>query len=391
MEVTKIEKRVIVSSIEQVNSSDWNKISDGKNIYLTLEYLKSLESAMKNDMKFFYAISYDQKGSPVVLSSFQIVQFTDKRKAASQEACIIGSQVKKKFKDVFQFNMLVSGNVFADGENGFIFSESISPKQAIKEVEIISEELKEEWKVKDQASITLFKEFWPKSTIFSDILTKNSYREFMIDVNMVLDIYPSWNTMQDYLDSMTTKYRTRVKSVYKKSDKLQIKSFSSHEIETNKDIIQELFGNVLSKAEFSYGVLKVDAFVNFKKSLGENFSFRAFYLQDELIGFSTAIFNQGGLEAAYVGLDYENNQKYAVYQRMLYDYVEQALELNAKNLQLGRTAELIKSAIGAVPTNMRLYVKHRKTFPNLLLKPIIRSISPREFELRQPFKANFIN
>ena len=78
-----------------------------------------------------------------------------------------------------------------------------------------------------------------------------------------------------------------------------------------------------------------------------------------------------------------------MYQRILYDYVEQAIDRKAKDLQLGRTSELIKSSIGAIPMNMKLYIKHNSGVSNLLLKPIIQSISPSEFELRKPFKSNF--
>ena len=95
--------------------------------------------------------------------------------------------------------------------------------------------------------------------------------------------------------------------------------------------------------------------------------------------------------ANFVGLDYGFNKEQCVYQRFLYDYVEQGLNRGLKELHLGRTAELVKSQIGALPTNMKLYAKHRKSVSNLLLKPIIQSISPSEFELRVPFKANYNN
>lgn len=386
-----VSSRNIVESIAKVNQNDWNSLAQGENIYLSIAYLSGLEEAMKDTMKFFYAISYNEENEPVLISSFQLVQFTDKRKMYSDLICKFGNHVKNKFKDGFNLKMLVAGNVFSDGENGFVHADSLDPATAIQEVDAISDELKTEWKVKEEASMTLFKEFWPKSTEFSDILKKNSYRDFMIDVNMVLDIHPSWSSMDDYLASMTTKYRTRAKGVYKKSKEIVAQSLNTDEIEAQSSDIRELFENVLSKSDFDYGTLKVSAFVNFKRNLGEDFSLRAFYLNDKMVGFSTAIFNQNHMEATYVGMDYQNNKDFAVYQRMLYDYVEQALERKVENLQLGRTAELIKSSIGALPTNMKLYVKHRKAFPNLLLKPILQSISPSEFELRQPFKANFTN
>ena len=116
---------------------------------------------------------------------------------------------------------------------------------------------------------------------------------------------------------------------------------------------------------------------------------RGFFYNEQLVGFSTSFKNDDILEANYVGLDYNFNKELSVYQRILYDYVEQSLNFKSKELHLGRTAEMIKSSIGAIPMNMKLYARHRKSVPNLLLKPIIQSISPSDFELRKPFKSDF--
>ena len=53
-----------------------------------------------------------------------------------------------------------------------------------------------------------------------------------------------------------------------------------------------------------------------------------------------------------------------------------------------RTAEEIKSSLGAEPVDMKLYAKHKNSVSNKLIKPFLESISPSEFELRKPFKAN---
>jgi len=82
------------------------------------------------------------------------------------------------------------------------------------------------------------------------------------------------------------------------------------------------------------------------------------------------------LEAGYIGLDYEYNFDYAVYQKMLYDYVDDAIQNNLKELRFGRTAEEIKSCLGAEPVDMMLYVRHRNSLSNKVIKPVIKSISP---------------
>jgi len=159
----------------------------------------------------------------------------------------------------------------------------------------------------------------------------------------------------------------------------------------NKSRIEILFNNVAEKSNFSFGKIKPLVFVKLKDELGAKFILKGAFYKGELIGFSTALLNNNILEANYVGIDYSHNNTYSVYQRLLYDYIEQAISLKVKELHLGRTSELIKSALGAVPENMNLYAKHNSTLHNMALKPIFHFISPSKFELRKPFKQEFSN
>ena len=381
--------RSIFKDVESIPKQDWEKVREDRNIYLSINYLSSLEIAMKDKIDFFYEISYNSKKQPVLISVFQLVQFVDKRKVYTKQLCKLSYHLSKKLTDALTINVLVCGSVFADGENGFLWNELISPEEAMEEVDNVTKHLKKEEKIKDKASVTLFKDFWPHSSPIADQLKEFSYRDFMVDVNMVLDIHESWVSFDDYLASMKTKFRTRAKSVYKKSSELILKRMNTTDIRENTERLQELFDNVLEKSDFSFGNLDVSAFIEFNERVSDSFTLTGAYLDNLLVGFSTSFLNGSSLEANYVGLDYNFNTKHDVYQRLLYNYVEQAIELKTKDLQLGRTSELIKSSIGALPKNMKLYVKHKSSVSNLLLKPILSSISPSEFELRKPFKANF--
>ena len=381
--------RSIYRKIEDVPSDQWNAVAKRRNIYLSIDYLSSLESEMNSEIDFYYVISYDSNKKPILISSFQLVKFIDKRKAYSKQLSKLSYHVHKKILDAFTINVLVCGSVFADGENGFLWSDDISSDAAINEISEVTNQLKKEKSIKDKFSMTLFKDFWPKSKSFSDRLKEFNYRDFMIDVNMVLHIHNQWLTVDDYFASMKTKFRTRAKSVYKKAQDVQLRSLDKSEILAYSSRLQDLFENVLDKSDFSFGKLNVKAFANFSEKLGDNFVLKGAFLDDKLVGFSTSFMNGASLEANYVGLDYQYNIDHSVYQRILYDYVEQAIDRKAKDLQLGRTSELIKSSIGAIPMNMKLYIKHNSGVSNLLLKPIIQSISPSEFELRKPFKSNF--
>lgn len=381
----KIAHRKIVNSIRQVDQEEWNSVAKSKNIYLSFAYLNALEMAMNNEMDFYYSISYTADNTPVLIAAFQIVRYVDKRAHNGNRFSCIISKAKSR---LFTFNVVVCGNVFSDGENGFLFSEKMDKAEAIKELEFVSKAVQDITKKADKkASIVLFKEFWVKDDNFGIHFKRKKFREFMIDVNMVLKLQTNWLNMEDYLSSLKKKYRSRAKSVMRNSETLELKSLTTEEIISNSVRIKELFNNVVEKASFKFGRINVEAFINLKSALGEQFVFRGAFLNNQLVGFSTAICNNHAYEANYVGIDYEVNEDKEIYQRLLYDFIELAIERKASELHLGRTSELIKSAVGAVPENMNLYAKHNNRMHNIALKPIFHFIAPSKFELRQPFKT----
>ena len=71
---------------------------------------------------------------------------------------------------------------------------------------------------------------------------------------------------------------------------------------------------------------------------------------------------------------------------MLYDYIEIAIRKNLKTINFGRTASEIKSAVGAVPQDLTIYIRHKKTIKNKILKLFLQRIKPTVFDQKFPFK-----
>ena len=376
-------------SANLINEAHWEAINNQQNIYLSIDYLKALEKALSNQIPFRYIQFYNQDNEPVAIAVAQMVKFVDKGSKYREHLCKIGSHFKTKLINKLDIKVLVCGNVFACGENGFMYNDKISHQEAYENLNIALYRLRKLEKINGQSSMVLLKEFWPDNFQYSDQLKKNDFREFMIDVNMILKIHPSWKSLDDYLGSMTTKFRTKAKGVFKKAKAITNKDLDVSDITAHKDRLEELYLQVLEKADFSIGALNGDAFLYLKQNLDNKFKLTGYFIEDKLVGFSSAFIFSKYVDANYIGLDYEYNYDHAVYQKMLYDFVQLAIENEVQELRLGRTAEEIKSCLGAEPTNMKLYIKLRNSVSNQLIKPIIESIAPSEFEIRQPFKAKF--
>ncbi len=376
-------------TVDLIPEEHWNPLVGEKNIYLSLPYLKALEDSLKSQVSFHYVLFYNNQLHSVAIAYVQVLNFVDSGNKYSDELCVLGDKIRHKILGNIDIKVMICGNAFTCGENGFMFSNALSPREAYSNLSNALYKLRRSESLDGQVSMVLMKEFWPEHFNQVEILKKNGYRDFMIDVNMVMEIHPSWKNMDNYLDSMVSKFRTKARQVYRKSEAIEVRSMDAGQIDVYADAIVVLYKNVLSKAEFKFGELKSETFSYLKQQLRDKYIFKGYFLEDELIGFSTAYHYDGVLDANYVGINYDYNQSKALYQRMLYDHVAEAIALKVSSLRLGRTAELIKSSLGAHPVDMKLFIKHKNVVSNQIIKPIIDSISPSEYELRRPFKASF--
>ncbi|GGX16105.1 hypothetical protein [Aquimarina muelleri] len=376
---------VFYNHINDIPNINWDLVNPKKNIFLSLSYLKTLERTLSETISFRYILFYD-KNTPVGFATTQLIKFNPEQLKLQGFPCRISDTIKNTLLKNTEVGVLICGNLFSCGEHGFVYNSNLVSSRMI--YDSLSNALKEIRKSKNsnKPSFILLKEFWPTSFSQSDYSKKHDFREFKIDVNMVLKIHSDWHTFEDYLTSLKTKFRTRAKNVFKKSENIIIKDFTSEDISTYKNEINILYLSVIEKADFKIEKLNASTFKSLKKELKDSFIFTGYFLEQKLVGFTTSFIQDNTIEANHIGIDYNYNTKYAIYQKMLYNYVTLAISKNAEELRLGRTAETIKSSVGAKPVDMKLYVRHGNSISNTLLKPLIELISPNEYEIRNPFK-----
>jgi hypothetical protein len=234
--------------------------------------------------------------------------------------------------------------------------------------------------------LQLIKDFYEDQSIPSEQLKVFNYRKFKLDPNMFLPILPEWETFADYQNALKSKYRTRMRDMYKRGSALEQRSLSTEEIEAHFDKIQELYFNVANKAKMKINHYDTSYFVELKRQMGDNFVFTGYFLNETMVGFRTNLFWGDHCEAHSVGVDYEFNTEYVVYQQLLADTVKLAIERKKGNVIFGRTAMEMKSNLGAVPVDMYCYMRHSEVVTNKLIKPVFYYIKTSEWTQRNPFK-----
>ncbi|QNM87125.1 GNAT family N-acetyltransferase [Polaribacter pectinis] len=374
------------SSIDKIPAKTWEILGCENNIYFHRDFLKSIE---KNhpEITFSYIILVDDNSIPIAFSSIQIVDFF--MNSIQNDFDFLKNLGRKLriLKDSKPLRLLISGNTFVSGEHGVFIKQNQDKQKVILELaKAINHFVSSNKELKNKIDAFLLKDFVNESLFITDELKTVSYNPFSVEPNMLLNIDENWQNFDDYLASMKTKFRVKAKKAYSQSASIKIEEITSENIDNKVIEMTALYKKVAESSNFNLGDFNLETYKDFKDKFDEKYILKAFYLQDKLVGFMSGIINNNSLDAHFVGIDYSLNREYAIYQRMLYSYIEIAINKNLKTINFGRTASEIKSSVGAIPQDLTMYLRHKKTITNKILKLFLQRIQPTPFQQKFPFK-----
>lgn len=388
----------LFSSVYGIPYEQWNKVLNGENLLLSIPYLAALENDPARGMEFHYAIVYlDDK--PQAILYFQEFDFklnsvddnvdVDKVKDAKSLLQKAKDVAIKSFQNI-SARLLTFGNSFVSGEHGFHYTKEFDVNELGFVINATTDKICSLAGKKGNVKALLAKDFYHDKKDNIPQLIKN-YHQFKVQPNMILQFEDDWVTFDDYLEAMSSKYRVRARSAMKKGEKVVMKELDADQIASLNGRLLELYNSVESSANFQLATIGSNYFLDLKAALEDNFKFMAYYLDEQLIGFASAFYWDGHLEAHYVGIDYKWNTEVALYQNMLYDYVKLALDCGARQISYGRTALEIKSTVGAEPHEMMLFLRGSSSITHKIMKPFVDNIRQEKWIQRRPFKKGSNN
>lgn len=375
----------LFDSIHDVNEDEWNKAVPESKGLMRHPYLRAVENSSSESQQSRYVLIY-KDNMPVAAAIFNIVSLTGQDYGSINAEQNTFERLTKSIKDKVKLSMLVCGHTHISGDHGFIYSSEISSREAYHALADACYKIRRSEKLHDKINLQLIKDFYEGEFESSKYLQVFKYHQFKIDPNMILNIRPQWNSFEDYLQAMNTKYRKKAVSVVKQGMNLKRRNLTEEEIRESAEQIQMLYLQVANKAKVRINHYDVSYFIQLKINLKDAFELIAYYRDGEMVAFSTVIFWGDNCEAHSIGINYEFNTVFAIYQNMLYHYVRIAIERRKRALILGRTAMEMKSNIGAEPVEMCCYVRHSGRFLNRAFKPIFNYIKQTEWTQRSPFK-----
>lgn len=379
---------------DDIDAEAWTSLNHTDNIFTSLRFLQGLERTAPPEMSFLYVIL--RKGKKNIAGYvFQSIQLSVEVLAEvlaplTKQKSIVAhmSEWITRCREEKGMRVLISGNNFVSGEHGVLTAKGSNSAEAFKMLPEVVKIIVSKVVKPVKFSVILVKDYYASHGKKPEVLlTKKRYHSFGVEPEMILRINPAWATFEDYMAAMSKKYRNRTKSVLKHSSRLVEHHLDEESLRRAMDDIYPLYLKMHQKARFRLAPLTPEYFIEMKRLYPSVFGVRMYTLEGKVVGFRTFFLNKNQLEAHFIGVDYQLNKELDIYNRILYDFVDDTIKTGKNELLLGRTAAEIKSTIGAVPHDLTCYIRHRNSLSNQIIRPFIDYLKPSDWTPRNPFKA----
>jgi len=369
-------------SVDLIDPVVFKVLNTDKNVYFSKSFLKAFERS-NPQIEFKYISIADAEKNTIALAVVQVISLSVE---GTLKNIKVASLIRKLLGLFFcneHIKILFCGNVFLSGEHGIRCSDGVSKDEIMSQIGTALDAVAANTKPLHAIFIKDFKEESLKNT---RQFLKFGYSEINVEPNMIVQLDLKWKTFEDYKNILKSKYRVKANKADSSSSSLKTRLFTEHDFETYKEELQALYQNTIDNASFNAQVLNLNTYIHLRASFKDDFIVKAYFLEDKLVGFLTALVNKNTLDAHFIGLDYRLNKSHAIYPRILNDYVRLGIEKQVSSIDLGRTASEIKTTIGAIPLELSCYIKHKNPFLNSLIKPFFRRIKIKGFKQHSPFK-----
>ncbi|MFK7796400.1 MAG: GNAT family N-acetyltransferase, partial [Aureispira sp.] len=351
-------------SIKELNAQEWNN-TFFKNGTLThsnlalIEDIYSKDSVLENQWDFYYLVIKDHEGKTVLQSPITVALTKDDMLHPGSVSQKIETVRAEKSPYYLTSKTVLTGTLITKGNHVYIDYTNPNWKCALSVlIDTLNTILDE-----TGASKIMIRDFYGKQDLdFETAMLEKGFIKFQLLNNMEINKL-DWNNRDEYLKSLSQKYRYNVRK--------EIIKYESHFVTTTQKITSEeellkayqLYEQVYDKSyDLNVFKLPLDFFRNICAS--DEYDVIRLYINNTdangeniLVGVMFSHVHEDIYNAMIVGLNYEYVYNYNCYKQILYKTLLRAKELDCNKLDLAFTAELEKKKLGAKPTEVFAYVQ----------------------------------
>ena len=354
----------IYRSIKELDEQSWNEkyINNGTLSYDNLELLESIYTnadTEENNWDFYYLVVKDNTNKIVLMTFITVTLVKDDMFSEAHVSKKIEQERANNNPYYLTSKTVLTGSLITKGNHVYIDYEHKNWREALH---ILSESLTT-IQEKSNATKIMIRDFYSSQpNDLEGVMLEKGFIKFQLPNNMIIDNL-EWKDTDDYISSLSHKYRYSVKKEILKYESNFITDFSKPTSEEELRTVYKLYENVYEKS-YMFNVFKLpfEYFEQMCKS--KSYDVIKLYLKNskneddlKLVGVMFSHVSKNDYDAMIVGLDYEYVYEYNCYKQILFQTVIRAKKLNCKKLDLAFTAELEKKKLGAQAIDVFAYVQ----------------------------------
>ncbi|MES3024811.1 MAG: GNAT family N-acetyltransferase [Pseudomonadota bacterium] len=382
----------IADSIGMLDAQAWQALGAECGFFMSVDYLKALEPVLPANLSPRYALIYSGEGAgrtPVAAVYMQIAEISlaqarpEKKSSEFDGAATPLEQFAQKAKQ----RVLTCGNLLTFGQHGIAFAQGVDPKLAWHGVAEVLYRVRQAEKLAGKTHFIMIKDLHAPFIEHAAHLENLSYRYIETEPNMVLTLEAGWKNHDDYLASLASKYRTKVRNaVFKTMDEAGCTVEHVTDLVAVQDQIHALYKAVQVNADFRPIELQPQYFPALQKMAGERFRCSVVKRDGALLGFLISVADGDTSIAYHIGFDRAAAAELPIYLRLLHAGIADAIGMGCKCISYGRTALEPKASLGAKPQSFGVMVRHTQPILNKALKHFLLYIDHADAPERSPFK-----
>ena len=372
---------VLADSVDFLNPQHWDALTAGGSFFMTRAYRRLLETHAPQGMYARYALVY-QAGRPLVALAAQVLEVR-----GNQLANLPESRLRRKALEQLRTRILVCGSLVSSGFHGLAFAADGDPSLLWHGVAEALYRIRRADRLHGQIDYVMIKDLDDARHASAAPLRDFSYRPLATEPEMAMVIRPQWKDFSGYLADLNSNYRSKAKKIVKQVEQ------AGYRVERNVDAaahdarLHALYSAVEQRASTRLSALPPGYFGALAQLAGAQ-RLRCTVIRNDadIVGFITTIKDGDRALGYYVGLDYAVNAQVPLYLRLLQGLIEDAIELDCRELSFGRTAAEPKASLGASAHASHVWLRHRLPAVNALVREIVTRVTPDDAPQRRPFK-----
>ena len=372
----------IADRFSQLSAEGWRAATDGGSVFHSAAYQRMFERVRPPNVEPRYALISDGD-APVAAVCLQIVTLDH-----SNLGDLKRRRMLRKLGAKMRTRVLVCGNLLVYGLHGVSMAVDADRAKVWQAVSEVVYRVRRAEKLAGSTDIVLLKDFDEAAREDSVVLKKLSYGAVETEPNMVLTVNPAWRRHEDYLQSLSSKFRSDIKNrVFKKFDEAGCSVELLEDVAAHAPDLQQLYLQVHGNAGLRPFTVPAGYWPELAELAGAKACVHVARRDGRIVGFIVSVLDGDTALAYHIGFDRQAaGEGVPVYLRLLHASLARAIETGARRVSFGRTALEPKARLGCKPEETIVWARHRHPFLNQLLQPMLKLVEHDDAPEVEPFK-----